>query len=58
MDARLFLFMDSYYRDLTKAKFGTGKAWHVTTHLAKRMLDDIASAQQSAQGSFIAGNPI
>jgi hypothetical protein len=52
------LFMDSYYRDLTKAKFGTGKAWQVTTRLAKHMLDDIALARQSVQGSFIAGNPI
>jgi hypothetical protein len=51
-------FIDSYYRDLSKAKFGTGKAWHVTTRLAKRMLDDIASARQSVQGSFIAGDPI
>jgi hypothetical protein len=28
-------FIDSYYWDLTKAKFGTGKVWHVTTRLAK-----------------------
>jgi hypothetical protein len=52
------LFMDSYYRDLTKAMFGAGKAWHVTTCLAKRMLDNIVSARQSVQGSFITGNPI
>jgi hypothetical protein len=51
-------FIDSYYRDLTKATFGTGKAWHVTTRLGKRMLDNIASARQSVQGLFIAGDPI
>jgi hypothetical protein len=51
-------FIDGYYRDLTKAKFGTGKAWHVTTRLAKRMLDDIAAARQGVQGSFVAGDPI
>jgi hypothetical protein len=50
-------FIDTYYRELNKAKFGSGKAWHVTTRLAKRMLDDIASARQSVHGSFIAGDP-
>jgi hypothetical protein len=49
--------IDTYYRELNKAKFGLAKAWHVTTPLAKRMLDDIASARQSIHGSFIAGNP-
>jgi hypothetical protein len=35
----LITFIDTYYRELTKAKFGTAKAWHVTTRLAKRVLD-------------------
>jgi hypothetical protein len=51
-------FIEGYYRYLTKAKFGTGKAWHVTTCLAKRMLDNITAARQSVKESFIAGNPI
>jgi hypothetical protein len=51
------LFVDSYYWDLTKAKFGTRKAWHIMTCLAKQMLDNIALAGQSGQGSFIAGDP-
>jgi hypothetical protein len=25
------LFLDDYHKDLTKVKFGTKKAWHVTT---------------------------
>jgi hypothetical protein len=50
-------FIDTYCRELNKAKFGSAKAWHVTTRLAKRMLDDIASAQQSMHGLFIAGDP-
>jgi hypothetical protein len=37
-------FIDTYYRELNKAKFSLAKAWHVTTHLAKQMLDNIASA--------------
>jgi hypothetical protein len=51
-------FIDTYYHELTKAKFGLAKAWHVTTRLAKRMLDDITAARQSVHGSFIAGNPV
>jgi hypothetical protein len=50
-------FIDTYYCKLNKAKFGSAKAWHVTTRLAKRMLDDIASARQSVHSSFIAGDP-
>jgi hypothetical protein len=50
-------FINTYYQELNKAKFGSGKAWHVTTRLAKRrMLDDIAPARQSVHGSFIAGD--
>jgi hypothetical protein len=49
-------FIDTYYRELTKAKFGSAKAWHVTTRLAKRVLDEVGTTRQSAQGGFEAGN--
>jgi hypothetical protein len=51
-------FIDTYYRELTKAKFGSAKAWHVTTRLAKRVLDDVGTIRQSAQGGFEAGNAV
>jgi hypothetical protein len=51
-------FMDTYYRELTKAKFGSSKAWHVTTRLAKRVLDEVGTTRQSAQGGFEAGNAV
>jgi hypothetical protein len=51
-------FIDTYYRELTKAKFGAAKAWHVTTRLAKRVLDDVGTIRQSAQGGFEAGNAV
>jgi hypothetical protein len=51
-------FMDTYYRELTKAKFGSAKAWHVTTRLAKRVLDEVGTTRQSAQGGFEAGNAV
>jgi hypothetical protein len=51
-------FIDTYYRELTKAKFGSAKAWHVTTRLAKRVLDEVGTTRQSAQGGFEAGNAV
>ena len=48
-------FIDTYYRELTKAKFGSAKAWHVTPRLAKRVLDKVGTTRQSAQGGFEAG---
>jgi hypothetical protein len=46
----LITFIDTYYRKLTKAKFGLAKAWHVTTWHAKRVLDKV--------GGFGAGNAV
>jgi hypothetical protein len=36
-------FVDEYYMELSKAKFGPTKAWHVTTRLAKRILDEVGT---------------
>jgi hypothetical protein len=35
--------IDEYYRELAKAKFGLAKAWHVTTRLAKCILDKVGT---------------
>jgi hypothetical protein len=35
-------FMDEYYKELTRGKFGTKKAWHVTTRLAKQLHVEVA----------------
>ena len=51
-------FIDTYYRELSKAKFGAAKAWHVTTRLGKRILDEVGTTRQSAQGGFEAGNAV
>jgi hypothetical protein len=50
------VFLDDYHRDLTKAKFGTKKAWHVATRLGKRMLEEIAYPRNGVSNSFEAGN--
>jgi hypothetical protein len=36
-------FIDDYYKELTKGKFGSRKGWHVTTRLAKRLIEEVAS---------------
>jgi hypothetical protein len=49
-------FIDEYYRELIKAKFGPTKAWHVTTCLAKRILDEVGTPRYGVQGAFKVGN--
>jgi hypothetical protein len=49
-------FVDEYYRELSKAKFGPMKAWHVTTRLAKRILDKVGTPCYGVQGAFQVGN--
>jgi hypothetical protein len=36
-------FMDEYYKELTRGKFGTKKLWHVTTRLSKLRLVKVAA---------------
>jgi hypothetical protein len=54
----LITLIDTYYRELTKVKFGAPKAWHVTTRFAKHILDEVGTTRQSVQGGFEAGNAV
>jgi hypothetical protein len=49
-------FIDEYYRELSKAKFGPSKAWHVMTRLAKRILDKVGTPRYGVQGAFQVGD--
>jgi hypothetical protein len=49
-------FIDEYYKELTRGKFGTKKAWHVTTRLAKRLLVEVAAPRVGVVKSLHAGN--
>jgi hypothetical protein len=49
------VFINNYHRDLTKAKFGTKKAWHVMTHLGRRMLMEISVPWNGVHNSFQPG---
>jgi hypothetical protein len=50
------VFLDDYHWDLTKAKFGTKKAWYVATRLGKHILEEIATPRNGVPNSFEAGN--
>jgi hypothetical protein len=48
-------FLDDYYRDLTAARFGSKKAWHVTTRLGRRMFLELDQPRNGVQNFFKAG---
>jgi hypothetical protein len=48
-------FIDETYEELSSARFGTTKAWHLTTRLAKRILEDVSRPRQCVTGSLTAG---
>jgi hypothetical protein len=50
-------FIDDYYEELTQGKFGTKKGWHVTTRLAKRLIEEVAVPRSAVLKSIKAGNP-
>jgi hypothetical protein len=49
-------FIDEYYQELAKAKFGPTKSWHVTTRLAKRILDEVGTQRYGVQGAVQVGD--
>jgi hypothetical protein len=49
-------FIDEYYKELTRGKFGSKKAWHVTTRLAKRLLVEVAAPRVGVVRALHAGD--
>jgi hypothetical protein len=49
-------FIDEYYKELTQGKFGSKKAWHVTTRLAKRLLVEVAAPRVGVVKALHAGD--
>jgi hypothetical protein len=49
-------FIDEYYKELTRGKFGSKKAWHVTTRLAKRLLVEVAAPRVGVVQALHAGD--
>jgi hypothetical protein len=49
-------FIQEYYEDLTNGKFGSKKGWHVTTRLAKRLIEEVHVPRSSVIKAIRAGN--
>jgi hypothetical protein len=49
-------FINEYYKELTRGKFGSKKAWHVTTRLAKRLLIEVAAPRVGVVKALHAGD--
>ena len=52
----IIIFMDDFVKDLTKAKFSSKKAFHVTSRLVRRIFADIFIPRRGVIKSFKAGN--
>jgi len=45
-------FLDDTYNEYSRSRFGSKKAWHITTRLAKALTDKVASPRNSVHNSF------
>ena len=50
-------FLDDTYKEYVLARFGKRKAWHISTRLAKYLVEEVAQPRNSLQNTFKAGNP-
>jgi len=48
----LMKFLDDTYNEYSRSRFGSKKAWHITTRLAKALTDKVASPRNSVHNSF------
>jgi len=53
---KLIKFIDDTYREYSRARYGTKKAWHVTTKLAVALMEYISSPRTVIHNSFRVGN--
>jgi len=48
----LMKFLDDTYNEYSRSRFGSKRAWHITTRLAKSLIDKVAVPRNSVQNSF------
>jgi len=48
----LMKFLDDTFNEYSCSRFGQKKAWHITTRLAKALVDKVAAPRNSVQNSF------
>ena len=53
----LLKFIDDTYNEYSRSKYGSKKAWHLTTLLAKALIEKVAKPRNSVQNSFKISQP-
>jgi len=53
----LLKFIDDTYNEYSRSKYGSKKAWHLTTLLAKALIEKVAKPRNSVQNSFKISHP-
>ena len=56
--AGLINYIDNTYDEYSAGKFGTSKAWHVTTKLAMALISEVGKPREGALHSFEAGDGV
>ena len=52
----LINYIDNTYEEYSAGKFGTAKAWHVTTKLAMALILEVGKPREGSINSFEAGD--
>jgi len=53
----LVKFIDDTYNEYSRSRYGTKKAWNITTRLAKSLIEKVATPRNSIHNSFKIKNP-
>jgi len=53
----LIKFVDDTYNEYSRSRYGHRKAWHITTRLAKSLIEKVATPRNSIHNSFTINKP-
>lgn len=53
----LIRFLDETYNEYSRSRYGPKKAWHITTRLARSLIEKVARPRNSIQNSFKISHP-
>jgi len=53
----LIKFIDDTFNEYSRSRYGSKKAWHITTRLAKSLIDKVATPRNSVHNSFTIKRP-
>ena len=53
----LIKFIDDTFNEYSRSRYGNKKAWHITTRLAKSLIDKVATPRNSVHNSFTIKRP-